>query len=1460
MIHLCTCIEGSASSPGLSRKRAATTSCKTCGGKQLVNGRGSPPGSMLSTVGLELTSLINSDLTWKKASKGRSASRRARKPVARCSKAGGELVNKDPKRVAMPVSESEKLGVSVLGCRFSEKAEHIPIKKRRFLFRSPSPPSKNSSPRSEETTDDAAAASGTDLGKIVDTELDCDRKNLVKVNEFPGANEDFSGISILAAAACSSSMGGEDGFEEGVSRDGESSAHEGPLDVLVNNELCSLSKGFPMEDLVSSAKVSTEEAGSCSSPVPEKELAASSRTENSFLKCQAHGQNMEGTSFPDSHVTVSQDLLRNKDDETARTHESSLRDDRSHWDLNTAMDAWERPFEYQCCDPQFNVGDSISEDVDDGKTSDKMEKSEGCELERESGGTNGKILLPSDSSGLAQAQELNIEEHGSDSDSGINESICLQEKCVSSSEIINASKTDLPQEMESLHNQEIISLDAGSVVSVPVEHDQGLSVCANVDENAPVQSVAFGSTGSGESLSSHQLASLDSCTDNSLSLNSNNLTSICISEGNDLAVSTGIAIVNDRNDCAAKTPKDSTIPSSSQAERQEAAPPHVAFSENSMYDSMDVQKEDAEDPGRKLSLSEGVHVHKGMISLETGEVRTVGDILENAVCKSDEVSFSQSSPTCAEMPSSEALLGGQPVVAEDAKEQHGKVSVDGTDANDTQVHIDTREVTKCSGKSAELLGASSGLSSHSECISASNDLMDHPDKMAGSGYDSDVSQDDPDPVVRIEKASELQMDYDSQYEDGELRESIEYTWEDLGGEDGEGEHVDYGSDNRDMAGFGASDYHVMLVKVEGAECKRQRVSNNKNLGSEPEQSCLGSSSMTKVVEAVSGKDDGAKCSSPCLSTRFSGKDDIDQFDASAEVNKETGARPDNVSGDHEIHVMEADAEEASQDDDLKMKISGWDLLPENCKSSSDIAMELGDGSGRKNISGDSVDGLNTEDTETRMVKSRTFKRELLSRIEGPVSGDVFLGKHRLCTQGSRSNDADDSNSRSERESGSVKSFGRSSYSLHIHSRGRGSEHWADYPDGHRAPRRHHSSGYRSITGFSFPGPENAAAVFTSRQSTSVSSHGVRRGLRRSGSPAEGDEAFGMRLGLRPAGEISPDRRMGIGREKSLRYGPRLDDRGPRGRYDGHVLDGCIESSLNYSHPLAKRERSFSPIERRGDPSARQSHTKSPSRSRSRSPNTWQSPRGRNGAGVAGNPCLRHRSRSPSYRSGARVQRIRSPHQRSGFASDHMVGFMSMPRNHGSPPHNSRWIGDRKDGMAHFREHGYKQRSSVLDRRSPGRICPRGERFDLVDSRKLKPNEYYRSMHSGRFSEMDGVARGPRYEGSDDDRKKHGCRYGLMQPGRRYDMDGAVKRFRCDIEDGFVAAHNFRKKDGSDFHARSPKDYTRGNDGRIGDIPRRSREERGPFLCRRDGKYNADSKAFGLHEGDEDLAPRRRRPL
>ena len=74
----------------------------------MVNGRGPSASSMPGAVGLELTSFVNPDLTWSKITKGnRSSSRRARKSLTIRNIA--ELVNKDPKAVEMPVSESEKV-------------------------------------------------------------------------------------------------------------------------------------------------------------------------------------------------------------------------------------------------------------------------------------------------------------------------------------------------------------------------------------------------------------------------------------------------------------------------------------------------------------------------------------------------------------------------------------------------------------------------------------------------------------------------------------------------------------------------------------------------------------------------------------------------------------------------------------------------------------------------------------------------------------------------------------------------------------------------------------------------------------------------------------------------------------------------------------------------------------------------------------------------------------------------------------------------------------------------------------------------------------------------------------------------------------------------------------------------------------------------------------------------------
>ena len=75
----------------------------------------------------------------------------------------------------------------------------------------------------------------------------------------------------------------------------------------------------------------------------------------------------------------------------------------------------------------------------------------------------------------------------------------------------------------------------------------------------------------------------------------------------------------------------------------------------------------------------------------------------------------------------------------------------------------------------EFLGASPSFNSHDERISASNDPVDHVDKIVGSGCDSDVSQDDLSPIANMEKSSKLQMGHNSQHEDGELNESIECT-------------------------------------------------------------------------------------------------------------------------------------------------------------------------------------------------------------------------------------------------------------------------------------------------------------------------------------------------------------------------------------------------------------------------------------------------------------------------------------------------------------------------------------------------------------------------------------------------------------------------------------------------------------------------------------------------------------
>lgn len=388
----------------------------------------------------------------------------------------------------------------------------------------------------------------------------------------------------------------------------------------------------------------------------------------------------------------------------------------------------------------------------------------------------------------------------------------------------------------------------------------------------------------------------------------------------------------------------------------------------------------------------------------------------------------------------------------------------------------------------------------------------------------------------------------------------------------------------------------------------------------------------------------------------------------------------------------------------------------------------------------------------------------------------------------------------------------------MHDRSQGGDHWVDHSVDYWDSKHHHSFSYYGPYDSGHPGPKSVI----------VNSKGVyRRFIRRS--PADMDDAYGMDTGGAPVRDISNDR----SRVRSGRYaqGVVRGPRGPRDGYHGPMPDDTTESSVRMPHYLARREGSFSPIHTRGGPHFSQPRKKSRSRSRTRSPPAWLLPRERNVG-------LRHLSRSPDFRSEARMERVRLPFQKPSFTADYETGFVSPPRSRFPPQRNSRWIDNRDCGIDHFR-----------DRRSPVRMFRPSQRFDSVGSPgRLKSDDYFRPMiRPGRFPEIAAAGRGRRYEDSDDDRRKHGTRYEMIHPVRRYERDGVLRRFRYDAEDDFVS------------HNHDNDDFIRGTDRRLRDIPRRAREDKGHLRYNHDRMYNSGPKSFGMREYDEDVSPRRRRP-
>ncbi|PSS32614.1 Serine-rich adhesin for platelets like [Actinidia chinensis var. chinensis] len=227
--------------------------------------------------------------------------------------------------------------------------------------------------------------------------------------------------------------------------------------------------------------------------------------------------------------------------------------------------------------------------------------------------------------------------------------------------------------------------------------------------------------------------------------------------------------------------------------------------------------------------------------------------------------------------------------------------------------------------------------------------------------------------------------------------------------------------------------------------------------------------------------------------------------------------------------------------------------------------------------------------------------------------------------------------------------------------------------------------------------------------------------------------------------------------------------------------------------FVRGNKNFSSFQRRGLPRIR---SKSPIRSISRSPGPWTSPRRRSPDGFNGLPELTQR-RSPAI---YRMERMRSP-DRPCFPEE------MLARRHGSPPYISRPANNPRD-MESGRDHGHL-RPVMSNRRSPSdQVLPRStRRFDILDIRdRADTDEYFgEAMRSGRYQELGS-------DGNDDGRRKCSERRGPVRSFRPPYNGADTDNFRFREEDG-PRPSRFRPEADPEFVERSNM-REREFDGRI----------------------------------------------
>lgn len=395
MNRLCTCQDSLKSTSEFNkRNQPIETSCKTCGGCFLVDGIRSTSVNMISTVSLEVAKSINPELSWKAVTKGR----RSRKAVARRLNEGMKVINRSPKRVGdFSGSDSDKIAEA--GCSSSDKIEHAPIKKRRHLLQtllaqsqnpsidrkdSPSPQSLTTPIPSEDREQILAYSHSSDhwssdpySSELV---LRFDRKAArkfglsdrvidAKISKVATGklynSEDFSGIALLAEAACINDMD-DDG-----------------LDNAKHAVIACAAPG-----------------GSAGSTPHPKEILALKESMDSGRGNVMHASNTDASTVNVS-VVAPKGFAEFKEPSVVN-RPVSPKVDRMHWDLNTLMDTWEQPSK------DSSVENAFAKGLNDGAQKEKL-KIEICDKMGDFGyctHNSGKCVPPDQNGAISEFSEV----------------------------------------------------------------------------------------------------------------------------------------------------------------------------------------------------------------------------------------------------------------------------------------------------------------------------------------------------------------------------------------------------------------------------------------------------------------------------------------------------------------------------------------------------------------------------------------------------------------------------------------------------------------------------------------------------------------------------------------------------------------------------------------------------------------------------------------------------------------------------------------------------------------------------------------------------------------------------------------------------------------------------------------------------------------------------------------------